>query len=366
MNDPIRLWSYQREYADLRDEIAAACERVFLSGTLVLGGEGRAFEAELASSLGVAGAVGVGNGTDAIVIALAALGVQRGDDVITVANTAIPTVSAITTLGARPVLVDAGEDCLIDPARIEAAITPSTRAIIPVHLYGQAADMDAINDIARRRGLFVLEDNAQAHGATYRGRAVGALGDAATFSFYPTKNLGAYGDGGAIVANDPVVLGRARSLRFYGTEGPYYAERDGYNSRLDEIQAAILRVKFPHLPAWVKRRREIAARYDQALGGTRFVPVGARDYGRHAYHLYVVESDQRDADMARLRAAEIGTGITYPWPIHLMRGYAWLGYVPGDFPVAERKAGRIMNLPMYPQLDDAAVDRVIEMLLADG
>ncbi len=366
MTSAIPLWSYRLEYAALREEILAACDRVFQSGTLILGAEGRSFEAELAESLGVAGAVGVGNGTDAIFIALGALGVKPGDEVITAGNTAIPTVSAITTLGARPVLVDIGEDCLIDPEKIEAAITPRTRAIIPVHLYGQAADMDPILDIARRNGLVVIEDNAQAHGATYRGRPTGALGNAATFSFYPTKNLGAYGDGGAVTSNDPAVIERARSLRFYGSEGPYYAERHGYNSRLDEVQAAILRVKSAWLSAWVERRRAIAARYDNALAGTRFTPVGARGYGRHAYHLYVVESDRREADMARLRAAEIGTGICYPWPIHLMRGYAWLGYSAGDFPVAERKAGRVMNLPMYPDLEDAAVDRVVEVLLSDA
>jgi aminotransferase EvaB len=363
LSAPISQWTYLDEYDELRDEVLAACDRVFRSGRLILGEEGKSFEAALAQSLGASGAVGVGNGTDAIFIALAALGVQAGDEVITVANTAVPTVSAITTLGARPVLVDVGEDCLMDPARLEAAITPRTRAIIPVHLYGQTADMDPILAIAAEHGLVVLEDNAQAHGASYKGKPAGSIGDAATFSFYPTKNLGAYGDGGAIVSNDERVLEAARSLRFYGTEGPYYAERHGYNSRLDEVQAAILSIKLAHLDGWLARRRAIAARYDRAFAGSDVHPVGANAYGDHAYHLYVVEVDERDTRMERLRAHGIGTGICYPWPIHLMRGYAHLGYQPGDFPVSERKAKRIMNLPMYPALGDEAVERVIEVML---
>jgi len=363
---PISLWNYLEEYQQLRTEILAACDRVFSSGRLVLGEEGKAFEASLAKGIGVAGAVGVGNGTDAIFIALAALGVRAGDEVITAANTAIPTVSAITTLGARPVLVDVGEDCLIDPVLIEAAITSRTRAIIPVHLYGQAADMNPILDIAARHGLRVLEDNAQAHGAQYNGRFTGSLGHAATFSFYPTKNLGAYGDGGGIVSDDPVVLDAARSLRFYGTKGPYFAERHGYNSRLDEVQAAILSVKLPYLEGWIARRRAIAALYDRAFAGTDVHPVAERSYGKHVYHLYVVEVDDREARMAALREAGIGTGICYPWPIHLMPAYADLGYREGDFAIAERKAKRIMSLPMYPALRDEDVARVIDTMLARG
>ena len=364
MTDRVSLWSYSEEYEALREQILAACDRVFGSGRLILGEEVRAFEAALAQSIGLRGAVGVANGTDALFIALAALGVKAGDEVITVPNTAVPTVSAIATLGATPVFVDVGEDCLIDVAQIEAAITPRTKAIVPVHLFGQMADMDPLMEIARRHRIAVVEDAAQAQGATYQGRTAGAIGDAATFSFYPTKILGGYGDGGAIAADREDVLAAARSLRFYGMEENYYAERHGYNSRLDEVHAAILSLKLPMVPGWIERRRAIAARYDAAFAGTPVRPIGENGYGRHVYHLYVVEVDEREALMARLDQAGIGTGICYPWPIHVMRGYAHLGYGPGDFPVAMRKAERIMNLPIYPALDDARVDRVIEAVLA--
>jgi aminotransferase EvaB len=329
-----------------------------------MGEEGAAFEKELAERIGVAGAVGVNSGTDAIFIALAALGVTRGDEVITASNTAVPTISAIGTLGATPVLVDVGEDCLIDPAKLEAAITARTRAIVPVHLFGQMADMDAIMEIARKHGLVVVEDAAQAQGATYKRRLAGSIGDAAAFSFYPTKILGAYGDGGAVVSNDDGVLAVARSLRFYGMETTYYAERHGYNSRLDEVQAAILRLKLPHLSEWIVRRREIATRYDQAFAGSAISPVGENARCKHVYHLYVVEVDDRDATMARLAERGIGTSVCYRWPIHIMRGYAQLGYRPEDFPMAMAKAERIMNLPIYPALSDDAVERVIEEVIA--
>jgi aminotransferase EvaB len=365
MPDPISLWTYLDEYEALREPILAACDRVFRSGRLILGEEGKAFEASLAASVGVGGAVGVGNGTDAICIALAALGVKAGDEVITVPNTAVPTASAITTLGAVPVFVDVGEDCLMDVTRIAAAITGRTRAIVPVHLFGQTVDMDPLMEIARDHGLAVVEDVAQAQGARYRGRIAGSIGDAATFSFYPTKTLGAYGDGGAIASNRQDVLAAARALRFYGMEKTYYAERHGYNSRLDEVQAAILALKLPMLDQWNAARRAIAARYDAAFAGTSVRPIGENPGNTHVYHLYVIEVDDRDALIARLEQAGIGTGISYRWPIHVMRGYAHLGYAPEDFPVAMRKAERIMNLPIYPALDLAAVDRVIETVRAN-
>jgi len=366
MSDEISLWRYREEYEELREQILAACDRVFRSGRLILGEEGAAFEAALAQSVGVGGAVGVGNGTDAIFIALAALGVKAGDEVITVPNTAVPTVSAIGTLGATPVFVDIGEDCLINPARIEAAITPRTRAIIPVHLYGQMADMAAIMEIAGRHGLAVVEDVAQAQGAIQSGRNAGSIGDAATFSFYPTKILGGYGDGGAVLSDREDVVAAARSLRFYGMEATYYAERHGYNSRLDEVQAAILALKLPLVGKWIAQRRAIAARYDAAFAGNSIRPVAENPGNSHVYHLYVVEVEEREALMARLKEAGIGTGIAYRWPIHTMRGYAHLGYRPEDFPVAMRKAERIMSLPIYPALDMASVDRVIEAVLAHG
>src|SRR3954464_12618445 len=242
------FWDYRREYDELRDEILAAVDRVFKSGQLILGPEGTAFERDMAAHVGVSGGVGVNSGTDAIFIALAAAGVAAGDEVITVPNTAVPTVAAIEILGARPVLVDVSdEDFLMDVGQVEAAITPRTRAILPVHLYGQCVDLDPLVAIAKRHGLKVVEDCAQAQGALYNNRRCGSIGDAATFSFYPTKLLGGYGDGGMVVSDDEALIELACSLRFYGMEKTYYAERHGYNSRLDEVHAAILSLKLPRI-----------------------------------------------------------------------------------------------------------------------
>lgn len=366
MSDPIPLWTYLDEYDALREQILAACDRVFRSGRLILGDELRMFEEALAASLTVAGSVGVANGTDAIFIALRALGVTVGDEVITVPNTAVPTVSAIATLGAAPVFVDIGEDCLMNVAAVEAAITPRTKAIVPVHLFGQMVDMEPLMALAARHGIVVMEDAAQAQGAKQHGRPAGSIGHAASLSFYPTKILGGYGDGGALASNDPDVLELARSLRFYGMETSYYAERHGYNSRLDEVQAAILSLKLPLMEGAIERRRSIAARYDAAFAETAIKAIGENPGNRNVYHLYVVELDDRDAKMAALAAAGIGTGVCYRWPIHIMRGYAHLGYRPEAFPVAMRKADRIMNLPIYPAMKDDEVDRVIETVLRDG
>ena len=243
---PINVWDYLREYDELRDEILAAVDRVFRSGRLILGQEGIKFEQEMAAYLGVSGGVGVNSGTDAIYIALAALGVKAGDEVITVPNTAVPTVSAIRTLGATPVFVDIrDEDFLMDVEQVEAAITPRTKAIVPVHLYGQCVDLDPLMAVAERHGLKVMEDCAQSQGALYKNHQAGSVGHASSFSFYPTKVLGAYGDGGMVLSNDEAVIRLARSLRFYGMETQYYSERHGYNSRLDEVQAAILSLKLP-------------------------------------------------------------------------------------------------------------------------
>jgi aminotransferase EvaB len=356
----IPIWSYLDEYRELRDDILVACDRVFQSGRLIFGEEGKAFQSEIAERLEVAGAVGVNSGTDALMIGLAAFGIGPGDEVITVPNTAVPTVSAIAALGAKPVFVDVrADDFLMDVSQVENAITDRTKAVIPVHLYGQCVDMDPLTEIARRRNLKVLEDVAQAQGALYKGRPAGALGDAAAFSFYPTKVLGAYGDAGLIASDDQVYLERAASLRFYGMEGVYYSERRGYNSRLDEVQAAILRLKLPLVTHWVERRREIAARYRAELAGTPLgLPVEC-DYGEHAFYLYVAEHDDRDGMIKRLADRNILCNISYPWPIHLMRGYAYLGYKAGDFPVAEAKATRIFSLPMYPYLTDDQVGTVI-------
>jgi aminotransferase EvaB len=360
------FWDYRREYDELREEILAAVDRVFKSGQLILGREGESFERDMAAYGGVSGAVGVNSGTDAIYIALSAAGVAAGDEVITVPNTAVPTVSAIQVLGARPVFVDIGEDdFLMDVGQVEAAITPRTRAIVPVHLYGQCVDLDPLIEIAKRHGLKVIEDCAQSQGSIYKNRRCGSIGTASAFSFYPTKLLGGYGDGGMVLSDDAAVIRLARSLRFYGMEGTYYAERQGYNSRLDEVHAAILALKLPRIEGWIGRRRDIAARYRQGFAGCGLRLPKENAYGRHVYHLFVVETTgDRDAVLTRIEARGLKCGVQYRWPIHLMRGYEDLGYRAGQFPVAEKKAQRIFSLPIYPHLKDEEVDEVVEVVRA--
>jgi dTDP-3-amino-2,3,6-trideoxy-4-keto-D-glucose/dTDP-3-amino-3,4,6-trideoxy-alpha-D-glucose/dTDP-2,6-dideoxy-D-kanosamine transaminase len=358
------FWDYRREYDELRDEILSAVDRVFKSGKLILGPEGVAFEQQMASYIGVTAGVGVNSGTDAIYIALAAVGISAGDEVITVPNTAVPTVSAIQILGARPVFVDIrADDFLMDVDQIEAAITPRTKAIVPVHLYGQCVDLDPLMAVARRHGLKVVEDCAQSQGSLYRNRQSGSTGDASTFSFYPTKLLGGYGDGGMVLSGDEAVVSLARSLRFYGMEETYYAERHGYNSRLDEVHAAILALKLPRIEGWISRRRDIASRYRQGFSRSGLKMPKENDYGRHVYHLFVVETlGDRDAILARIEARGLKCGVQYRWPIHLMRGYQDLGYRAGQFPVAEKKAQQIFSLPIYPHLKDEEVDEIIELV----
>src|SRR3954452_23728966 len=284
------FWDYRREYDELRDEILASVDRVFKSGQLILGQEGASFEQQMAAWVGVRGGVGVNSGTDAVFIALAAAGVAAGDEVITVPNTAVPTVAAIQILGARPVFVDVREDdFLMDVDQVEATITPRTKAIVPVHLYGQCVDLDPLMAMAERHGLKVMEDCAQSQGALYKNHQSGSVGHASAFSFYPTKVLGAYGDGGMVLSNDEAALKLARSLRFYGMETQYYSERHGYNSRLDEVQAAILSLKLPRIDNWIERRRQIAARYDQGLAGSGLVLPRENAHSRHSYYVYVVE-----------------------------------------------------------------------------
>jgi dTDP-3-amino-3,4,6-trideoxy-alpha-D-glucose transaminase len=340
-------------------DIDAAVRRVLDSGWYILGGEVEAFEAEFAAYHGVRHAVGVANGTDAIELALRAAGVGVGDEVITVAHTAVATVCAIERAGAKPVLADIDpQTYTLDPAAAEAAITPRTKAIIPVHLYGQPADMAALVAIAEQHRLLLIEDCAQAHGARLNGRLVGTWGHLAAFSFYPTKNLGAVGDGGAVLTNDDGYAQRLRRLRNYGQISRYdHAER-GINSRLDELQAAILRVKLPHLDAQNARRRQIARGYDDGLA--EFVTVPPQRPGAESvYHLYVVRHPARDALRARLADAEIGTLIHYPTPIHLQPAYRDLGCAPGSLPVTERVSREIVSLPLYIGLSDAEVERVI-------
>ena len=348
----------QAQYLAHKAEIDAAMQTVLDGGRYVLGPETAAFEMEFAAWVGVGHAVGVANGTDALHLALRALGVGHGDEVITVSHTAVATAAAITLAGAVPVLCDIEADTLtLDPALIERLITARTRAIIAVHLYGQAAGMDTILEIAKRRGVPVIEDCAQAHGARYQGRRVGTLGALACFSFYPTKNLGAIGDGGAVVTGDEALGAKLRLLREYGWAERYVSHSEGWNSRLDELQAAILRVKLRYLDADNASRRRIAARYGAELADTGLVLPVTREGSEHVYHLYVVRSDRRDALNAHLQARGIAAGIHYPVPIHLQPAYR--STPPVSLPVTERAAREVLSLPIYPELSDTEVSTVV-------
>jgi len=353
----VPIFDLKAQYAALKAELDEAALRVMASGWFIQGQEHNAFEREFAAYCTAEHAVGVANGTDAIRIGLQALGVERGDEVITTANVGMPPVAAIKEAGATPVFVDVDRATRnIDPALLEAKLTPRTKAVVAVHLYGHPVDVDAILAVLRPRGIKLLEDCAQAHGARYKGRPVGSLGDAAAFSFYPTKNLGAYGDGGCVTTNDADVADRARLLRGYGWRKQYFSESHGFNSRLDEIQAAILRVKLRHLDAANEERRRRAAVYDEALRGVMTPATAA--WAAPVYHLYVIETDERDALRAALGEAGIGTGIHYPLPSHLQPACADLGLGQGALPVTEALAGRILSLPMYPELPIEQVERV--------
>lgn len=355
----IPVWDYRAEYEEERDDILAAVDQVMRSGRLILGQSVRSLEQELAAYSGVRHGVGVNSGTDALMLALRALGIQAGDEVITTSNTAIPTVSAIVSAGAMPRFVDIEAGTyLMDVAQLEAAITARTRCILPVHLFGQCADMDAVQAVAGQHGIPILEDCAQSTGAEYLGRRAGSMSRVAAFSFYPTKILGAYGDGGMALTSDDALAARLRRLRVYGTDKTYYAEEHGYNSRLDEIQAEILRRKLRRIDRYIERRRVLARRYDEQLRGTGLLLPTTRPENRHVYHLYVVRHPARDAIIGALAARDIIAGIHYPWPIHAMRGYAHLGYSEGSLPVTEKAAREICSLPMYPSLTDADQDRV--------
>ena len=352
------------QYLSLKAEIDAAIQSVLDRSAFILGSEVEAFEAAFAAYLGVRHAVAVGSGTDALRLALEALGIGPGDEVITVPNTYIATCEAVshTRAAFRWVEVDS-RTYNMDPARLEAAITPRTRAVLPVHLYGQPADMAPIVELARRHGLRVIEDACQAHGARYRGRRVGTLGDAACFSFYPGKNLGAYGDGGAVVTDDDEVAERVRVLRNHGQKVKYLHLVEGYCHRLDNLQAAVLAVKLPHLDAWNAARRTHARLYDRLLAGVRgVVPPYVRPDVEHVYHLYVVQVPERDRVQAHLRAAGIETGVHYPIPLHQQPAYAHLGHGPQDYPLSAAAAPRLLSLPMYPELTGEQIQYVVDSL----
>ncbi|MFL6231269.1 MAG: DegT/DnrJ/EryC1/StrS family aminotransferase [Pyrinomonadaceae bacterium] len=353
-------------YAELKEEFDAAFQRTAESGWFITGHEVEAFESEFAAVCGARHCVGVANGLDALHLILRALGIGAGDEVIVPSNTYIATWLAVTYAGATPVAVEPDDRTYnLDPARLEEAVTPRTKAIMPVHLYGQPADMDAIREVAAPYGLKVIEDAAQAHGARYKGRPAGSLGDAAGFSFYPGKNLGAMGDGGAVTTDDDALADRLRVLRNYGSRVKYYNEMKGFNSRLDELQAAILRIKLTKLSEWNERRKRIAARYLQTLEGVAdLVPPFVPAYADPVWHLFVVRHPRRDELQKHLAERGVGTLIHYPVPPHLQRAYAELGLVPGAYPLAERQAREVLSLPMGPHLSDEEVDYVIARLSA--
>jgi dTDP-4-amino-4,6-dideoxygalactose transaminase len=348
----------------LEDDLRSAFERVLRSGHYILGEEVDAFEREFAAYCGVRHVVGVSNGLDALTLILRAYGIGPGDDVLVPSNTYIASWLAVTHAGARPVPVEPVEaTCTIDPGRVEAAITDRAKAIMVVHLYGQPAEMDPILEVAARFGLKTVEDVAQAHGARYRGRVTGACGDAAGFSFYPSKNLAALGDAGAVATSDPALADRVRLLRNYGSRVKYHNEQPGFNCRLDELQAAILRVKLRRLDADNARRRAVAAAYLDRLAHVPSLRLPeVPEWAEPVWHLFVVRHPARDALQSRLAAMGIGTLIHYPIPPHLQPAYAALGLGPGSFPVSERLHQEALSLPMGPMLDERQVTRVVDAL----
>lgn len=352
------------QYQSIRPEIDAAIQHVLDSTQFVLGTEVAAFEQEFAAFCGAGFCMGVNNGTNALYLALLAAGIRAGEEVITTPFTFVATVAAIGYTGARPVFVDIDpRTYLIDPAKIEAAITPRTKALLPVHLYGQACDMDAIMAIAKRHGLVVVEDACQAHGAEWKGRRVGGIGDLGAFSFYPGKNLGAYGEGGAVTTNDPDHARRICMLRDWGAEEKYVHVIKGFNMRLEGMQGAILRVKLRHLAHWTDARRAAAGRYDALLGDAGVPTPLVQDGARHVYHVYSTRTPDRARWQAALGARGIQTGIHYPRAIHMLEAWADLGHGPGDFPHAERAAAEQLSLPMYPELTAPMQEEVAAALI---
>ena len=351
------------QYQSLKPELDAAVLAVMQRGDFVLGGAVTEFERVFADYCGAKYAVGVDSGYSALELIVRAYGIGPGDEVITAANTFIATTLAISNTGATPVLVDIDPETYnIDPAKIAAAITPRTKAIMPVHLYGQPVDMDPILAIARKHGLRVFEDAAQGAGARYKGRMVGSLGDAAGFSFYPGKNLGAYGDGGAVVTDDAEIAEKIRLLRNIGQKVKYYHEVKGFNHRLDTMQAAVLLVKLPHLDGWNAERRRAAATYADLLADLPLTTPATAAYAEHIFHLYIVRVANREALMDYLKERGIATGLHYPIPIHLQPAYSELGYKAGDFPITEAYAETILSLPIFPELDDHKVATVVDAI----
>ncbi len=365
ISDPIPQLDLAAQFSAISGEIRAAIERVVASQQFVLGREGAALEEEIAKFCEVSHGVGLASGTDALILALRSCGVRPGDEVLLPPFTFVATGSAVSALGAKPVFADIRPGTYnIDPSQLERRVTSRTRAIIVVHLYGLPADMDPILEFARTRKLPVIEDNAQAIGARYKGRRTGSLGDAACISFYPTKNLGAYGDAGMLVTNSPELAARVKTLRNHGQIAKYVSSEPGWNSRLDEIQAAILRVKLRHLPDWQRARQSHAAEYTTKLNGIPGLmpPVPGEGF-EHVFHQYTIRVERRDALQNYLAERKIGSAVYYPVPLHLQPLYASLGHKPGDFPHAERAAQEVLSLPMFPELRAEQIARVADAVL---
>jgi dTDP-4-amino-4,6-dideoxygalactose transaminase len=374
--DPIPLLDLHRQYQQIREEVLAAVERVCSSQQYILGAEVDALEREIAAFVGAGTAVGCASGTDALWLALVAAGIQAGDAVITTSFSFFASASAIVRAGARPVLVDVDPDTLnLSPecvkARLRAGGSYKIRALLPVHLYGQCADVDALQQIADEFQLSIIEDAAQAIGAKWRGRSAGSLGAAATFSFYPTKNLSAYGDAGMVTTSDLNLAGHMRNLRNHGSPRRYHHEEFGWNCRMDAIQAAILRVKLPHIEIWNQQRRQRAATYDRLLADAGLAskgvdspvkPVKISPHAFHVFHQYVIRAQRRDELRKFLADRNIGTEVYYPIPLHLQPCFAYLGYSAGDLPESERAAAEVLALPIFPELTESEQESVVESI----
>jgi len=359
----IPLVDLKAQYLSIKEEIDEAIQRVLNKCNFIMGDEVKEFEEELASFCSAKYAVGVSSGTDALLLALKAINIQPGDEVITVPNTFIATTEAITMARGKIKFVDIDEETFnIDTNKIESAITNKTRAILPVHLYGQPANMDPIIDVAKKYNLKVIEDAAQAHGAEYKNKRVGALGDIGIFSFYPGKNLGAYGDAGAVVTNDPDISNKIAMLRNHGRTKKYEHEYEGYNCRLDTLQAAILRVKLKYISSWNEARRNHASSYRKLLQNTDIILPTEQKDNKHIYHIFAVRVANRDNLLNKLKNEGIGAGIHYPIPLHLQPAYRYLGYKAGDFPITEKCAREIISLPMYPELDAVKIKKIAEAI----
>jgi dTDP-4-amino-4,6-dideoxygalactose transaminase len=363
----IPLLNLKMQYTSIKEEVDSAIKGILDTQSFVLGSAVAALEGEIAEYCMAEKGVGVASGTDALFLSLKALGIGPGDEVITTPLTFIATGSAISHIGARPVFVDVDkETCNIDPSLIEEKITGKTKAIMPVHLYGQCVDMDPVIKIARARGLAVVEDCAQAIGAQYKGRKAGSMGDTGCISFFPSKNLGAFGDGGMIVTNNGAIAGKVKVLRVHGSSRRYYHDVLGYNSRLDNLQAAVLRIKLRSLDAWIADRQRIAAIYDGALNGTGIITPYVPEYNTHTYHLYTIHTPKREMVLEKLAASGVEARVYYPVPLHLQKCYSDLGYKKGAFPNSEWAADNSLAIPIYPGLKDEearfVADRIKEAL----